>query len=162
MTESDFGGLLRRYRVAAGLTQEELAERAGVSTRSISDLERGAHGLPRKDTLQLLLDALALAPTDRATLVAAARRPATTRARPEPENRSPSLPVPLTPLIGREQAIQHLAARVVEPTIRLLTLTGPGGVGKTRLALAVAARVAPQFPDGVVFVSLAPLADPAL
>ncbi len=58
MTESDFGGLLRRYRVAAGLTQEELAERAGVSTRGVSDLERGAHGLPRKDTLQLLLDAL--------------------------------------------------------------------------------------------------------
>src|SRR5215204_499749 len=57
MTESDFGGLLRRYRVAAGLTQEQLAERAGVSTRGISDLERGAHGLPRKDTLQLLLDA---------------------------------------------------------------------------------------------------------
>ncbi len=55
MTESDFGVLLRRYRVSAGLTQEELAERAGVSTRGISDLERGAHGLPRRDTLQLLL-----------------------------------------------------------------------------------------------------------
>lgn len=54
MTESGFGELLRRYRVAAGLTQEALAERAGVSTRGISDLERGAHGLPRRDTLLLL------------------------------------------------------------------------------------------------------------
>src|SRR5215217_6957374 len=162
MTESDFGGLLRRYRVAAGLTQEALAERAGVSTRGVSDLERGAHGLPRKDTLQLLLDALDLSPTDRATLVAAARRPVAARARRESGDRPPGLPVPLTPLVGRDKAISAVAAILAEPTIRLLTLTGPGGTGKTRLALAVAERVAPMFPDGVVFVPLAPLGDPAL
>ena len=82
MTQTGFGDLLRRYRVAAGLTQEELAERAGVSTRGISDLERGARGLPRKDTLQLLLQALELSPEDRAALVAAARRsPASTAGR---------------------------------------------------------------------------------
>jgi predicted ATPase/transcriptional regulator with XRE-family HTH domain len=162
MTESGFGGLLRRYRVAAGLTQEELAERAGISTRGVSDLERGAHGLPRKDTLQLLLDALDLTATDRTTLVAAARRPATTRARRERSDRYPGLPVPLTPLIGREQAVVMVAAHLTEPVIRLLTLTGPGGTGKTRLALAVAERVAPKFPDGVVFIPLAPLGDPVL
>src|SRR5215218_4910080 len=105
MIESDFGGLLRRYRVAAGLTQEELAERASVSARTISDLERGAHGLPRKDTLQLLMDALGLYPADRATLVAAARRPATTRVPRERGDRYLELPVPLTPLVGREQKI---------------------------------------------------------
>jgi predicted ATPase/DNA-binding XRE family transcriptional regulator len=162
MTESDFGGLLRRYRVAAGLTQEALAERAGVSTRGVSDLERGTHGLPRKDTLQLLLDALDLAVADRATLVAAARRPVTTRVPRESDDRPPGLPVPLTPLIGRDQEIEAVAALLTQLTVRLLTLTGPGGTGKTRLALAVAERLAPAFPDGVVFVSLAPLADPAL
>jgi predicted ATPase/DNA-binding XRE family transcriptional regulator len=162
MTESDFGGLLRRYRVAAGLTQEELAERAGVSTRGVSDLERGAHGLPRKDTLQLLLDALALSPADRATLVAAARRPVSNRARRESDDQPPGLPVPLTPLIGREHEIEAVAALLAQPTIRLLTLTGPGGTGKTRLALSVAEQVAPTFSDGVVFVSLALVADPGL
>ena len=139
-----------------------MAERAGVSTRGVSDLERGAHGLPRKDTLQLLLDALDLSPTERATLVAAARRPVAARARRERGDRPPGLPVPLTPLVGRDEAIAAVAALLAEPTIRLLTLTGPGGTGKTRLALAVAERVAPTFPDGVVFVPLAPLSDPAL
>src|SRR5215213_9162476 len=141
MTESDFGGLLRRYRVAAGLTQEELAERAGVSTRGVSDLARGAHGLPRKDTLQLLLDALDLAAADRATLVAAARRPVTTRVSRELEDRPPGLPVPLTPLIGRDQEIEAVAALLTQLTVRLLTLTGPGGTGKARLAPAVAERL---------------------
>jgi predicted ATPase/transcriptional regulator with XRE-family HTH domain len=162
MMESDFGALLRRYRVAAGLTQEQLAERAGVSTRGVSDLERGAHGLPRKDTLQLLLDALALSSADRAVLVAAARRPATTRARRDRSEGHGNLPVPLTPLIGREKDIVAVAGLLAAPTIRLLTLTGAGGAGKTRVALAVAERVVPAFPDGVVFVELAPLGDPAL
>src|SRR5437868_179676 len=104
MEESGFGSLLRRYRLAAELTQEELAERAGISTRGVSDLERGAHGLPRKDTLQLLLDALALSPADQARLAAAARRPARAGARRERGEQYPELPIPLTPLIGREQA----------------------------------------------------------
>jgi predicted ATPase/transcriptional regulator with XRE-family HTH domain len=162
MAESGFGDLLRRYRVAAGLTQEALADRAGMSARGVSDLERGVHGLPRKDTLRLLLDALALAPAERATLAAAARRPAAQSPRRAAGDAGLGLPVPVTSLVGRERDIAAVASLQTAPVIRLLTLTGPGGTGKTRLSLAVAERVAPQFPDGVVFVELAPLADPAL
>src|SRR5438105_3002065 len=69
-----FGTLLRRHRVAAGLTQEELAERAGISRRSLGDMERGAAHTPRKDTVALLAEALVLSPRDRSTFAEAARR----------------------------------------------------------------------------------------
>jgi predicted ATPase/DNA-binding CsgD family transcriptional regulator/DNA-binding XRE family transcriptional regulator len=160
--ESGFGELLRHYRLAVGLTQEELAERAGVSTRGISDLERGARGLPRKDTLQLLLQGLDLAPADRAALVAAARRspaPAGGRGRVDA---LPALPVSPTPLIGRERELATARDLLLRPDVRLLTLTGPGGTGKTRLALQFATDVRNEFPDGVAFVALAPIRDPEL
>src|ERR1051326_10822 len=68
-----FGALLRRYRLAAGLTQEELAAEAGLSLRGIADLERGARTQPRKETVQLLAEALHLSAPERAQLEAAAR-----------------------------------------------------------------------------------------
>src|SRR5262249_17971647 len=71
------------------------------------------------------------------------------------------LPRPLTALIGRKVEIAAAIGLLVDQGVRLLTLTGPGGTGKTRLALAVAERVSPDFRDGVVIVSLAPLSDPA-
>jgi predicted ATPase/transcriptional regulator with XRE-family HTH domain len=162
MTETDFGDLLRHHRIAAGLTQEALAERAGLSTRGISDLERGARELPRKDTLRLLLQALDLAPADRTALVTAARHPPATEPRGVHPDRFSGLPVALTPLIGRETDVVSVTGLLNEPAVRLVTLTGPGGTGKTRLALAVAGRLAAVFPDGVAFVPLAALADPAL
>src|SRR5215212_371488 len=79
-----------------------------------------------------------------------------------PSSRSARLPLPLTPLIGREHEVATLADLLRREEVRLLTLTGPGGVGKTRLALSASAAVADDFADGVGFVALASINDPSL
>jgi predicted ATPase/transcriptional regulator with XRE-family HTH domain len=177
-THEPFGTLLRRYRIAAGLSQEALAERAGLGANTIASLERGRRTAPRLTTTGLLADALGLAPDDRATLLAAAvgtqapspaQEPVAPDVAPAQDNappRSATLPTPPTALVGREHdvaAVMHLVRRGVETSgSRLVTLLGPGGIGKTRLALAVAAAIQPAFPDGVVFVDLSTLRDPSL
>src|SRR5215831_14738199 len=136
MEPTTFGALLKRYRMAAGLTQEALAERASLSTRAVSDLERGLSRAPRYDTLDLLTKAMNLEAEPRAALFAAAR-PAVPR---EGAKAVPLqvLPFPPTPLLGREQEIAQALHLLQARGVRLLTVTGPSGVGKTRLALELA------------------------
>jgi predicted ATPase/DNA-binding XRE family transcriptional regulator len=160
---ASFGEVLRRLRSAAALSQEDLAERAGLSRNGISDLERGARLVPRLETVRLLADALEIGQDDRAALLAAARPTLRVVDASGSVPSAPSaLPTPLTRLIGRETEVAALQDRLQDADVRLLTLTGPGGVGKTRLAIAVANRLRDTFPDGVVFVDLSPLTDPEL
>src|SRR5579859_6960758 len=137
-----FGSLLRQYRLSAGLTQERLAERAGISVRGIADLERGARQFLYADTIARLVGALELSPAQAAALKAVGRRP-TGQSRqlstePTPPRRQHNLPAHLPTLIGRDEELATVRASVLELDAGLLTLTGPGGIGKTRLALAVA------------------------
>ena len=172
------GNLLRRYREIAGLSQESLAERAGISPRGLLYLERGMRR-PYPATLRRLADALSLTAQERDALTkairhtdAAAPSAADDTAVPHADHQvagpaaapsigpSHNLPASLSSFIGRE----HTQARVHTLLVshRLVTLVGAGGVGKTRLALAVAEGILDGYPDGVWLVELAPLADPML
>lgn len=150
---SDAGLLLRRHRREAGLTQEELAERAGISPRTVSDIERGIRTSIYRDTADRLAAGLGLDPRQRDELIGASRRA------PERPAQLGHLPaVPPTPLFGRERELGRLAA-LVEGGARLVTLTGPPGVGKSRLALEAAHSLAARR-SGAWYISLAPVGAP--
>ncbi len=175
MIDSDitFGDWLRRQRRALDLTRAELAARAACSVSALRKFEADELR-PSRPLAESLAGALQIAPEDRAAFVRLARDtrganttrspvPTTGLQRPAPRSTVRStLPAPPTALIGREQeraALGHLMRRA---DVRLLTLTGSGGTGKTRLALQLAADLHDAFRDGVCVVSLAPVTDPNL
>jgi predicted ATPase/DNA-binding XRE family transcriptional regulator len=157
--QTTFGDHLRRLRESAGLTQEELASRAGMSPSAVSVLERGVRRRPHPHTVRALAEALKLTEPERGFLLAAVPKSSGTHISPAAES---SLPVPATPLVGREHDLKEIADLLRKPETRLLTLTGTGGVGKTRLAIQAARDMIGLFPDGAIFVALASVVDPAL
>ncbi|HEY2476007.1 MAG TPA: tetratricopeptide repeat protein [Candidatus Cybelea sp.] len=164
-SSSRFGTLLREYRLAAGLSQEALAERARMSTHGVSALERGYRRSPQRDTLALLAEALELGDAQLAALKsAAARRQVARRGGKASENGAahrcatePALPFAWTSFLGREAELEEIGRLVREQ--RLVTITGSGGVGKTQTALQLGKALAKESSGVVCFAPLAPVQD---
>jgi non-specific serine/threonine protein kinase len=156
---------VREKRLAAKLSQAALCERAGISTRALQDLERGI-SQPHRDTVERLGAALGLAPEAQASLSRAAtptpRRRArlTSLAELNASGARHNLPHQLTSFVGRDTEVAELGLLLRHG--RLVTLAGPGGIGKTRLALEVATRESSEFACGVWLVEFGRLVDNAL
>jgi predicted ATPase/transcriptional regulator with XRE-family HTH domain len=169
----NFGTLLRQFRFEAGITQQELAERAKLSVEAIGLLERGARTRPRRETVALLGRALELTPERESLLASAVDATQTPRRRDRAEISSASLlsivrpdthggphhnlPRQLTSFVGRRQEVGQIAHLLREH--RLVTVVGAGGVGKTRVAVQLGRDSLPEYRDGVWLVDLAPLSD---
>jgi predicted ATPase/DNA-binding XRE family transcriptional regulator len=154
-----FGAQLKALREAAGFTQEELATIAGLSVHGVSALERGERQRPHVETVRALSAALDLTGEARDAFLRRARVTADDAA--VDELASGSLPLPPTALLGRDTDLQTLRRWLADRSVRLITLTGPGGAGKTRLALEITHAVASERTARVVFVSLAATRNPA-
>src|SRR5262245_7231761 len=174
-----FGAWVRRRRKALDLTQDALAHRVGCALSMIRKIEADERK-PSRQVAALLASALELPPAEREQFLQAARAelavdrlaapplpvsspPAVSPvgAPPQPDALQPgNLPTRLTPVIGRARELDELAALVHRPDVRLVTLSGPGGTGKTRLALQLATALRDEYRDGAWFVDLAPVSDP--
>jgi predicted ATPase/DNA-binding XRE family transcriptional regulator len=169
-----FGALLRQFRLDAGMTQQELAERAKLSADAVSTLERGARTRPYRETVVSLGHALDLSPEREALLESTAGIPPLPRRRGEALNASllrivrphaeetphNNLPHQLTSFVGRQREIGEIATLLKDH--RLVTVVGAGGVGKTRIVVRTGNDSLDSYPDGVWFTDLAPLADQTL
>jgi tetratricopeptide (TPR) repeat protein/transcriptional regulator with XRE-family HTH domain len=166
-----FGGLLRRHRLAAGLSQEELAERSGLTARAIADMERGRTARPRRHSVRALADALELAEAERTLLERASRpappgqpaappqgrRPAGERAWEGVPRQLPAAAGCFTGRVGELAALTRMLDRAGAggPGMAVISaIGGTAGVGKTALALHWAHRVASRFGDGQLYVNL--------
>ncbi len=170
-----FGGWLRGRRKEAGVTQEELADRIGCSPIMIQKIEGGGRR-PSGQIAHLLADYFRVPTDEQEAFVTFARTGRAASDSPEPAangvtGRAPwrsayrhktNLPAMLTPLIGRESTEQEIREMLLQPKLRLLTLSGAPGIGKTRLALQVASDLVEHFEDGAYLVDLAPVSDPDL
>ena len=166
-----FGLWLRRRRKALDLTQNALAQQVGCSLATIQKIESDARR-PSRQIAELLARALEIPQADRETFLKVARRqrrvdrlpPPALSAAPLPGQTRPArrsnLPAAPTPLVGRESELAALTQLLDNPQCRLLTLVGPGGIGKTRLAIEAAAARREVFVDGVVLASLAAVNSP--
>jgi tetratricopeptide (TPR) repeat protein/transcriptional regulator with XRE-family HTH domain len=167
--ELSFAGLLRQLRAEAKLTQEELAETTGLSTRSVSDLERGLTRTARKDTAQLLAGALGLAGPVREVFVAAARGKAgadevlAARQGVVPgafaATATRALPRDIAVFTGRRAELAQLMGAVGAlaagaGVVGIHAIDGMAGIGKTTFAVHAACQLAPEFPDGQFFLPL--------
>lgn len=171
-----FGYWVRRRRLSLDLTQAELGRRAGASAAAIRKIEADERR-PSRELAEHLAAALGVPDGERAAFQAAARGLAAVErlpvamaplaapapaAQPIPPATPHNLPAPLTSFVNRTQDIAAVTTLLRRPDVRLLTLVGPPGIGKTRLSIQAAKALLPDFPDGVWFVDLAPITDPAL
>jgi predicted ATPase/DNA-binding XRE family transcriptional regulator len=154
-----FGAQLKALREAAGFTQEELATIAGLSVHAVSALEREKRRRPHVETVRALSAALDLTGPTRDAFLERARAPADNAAVDELSR--PSLPLAPTALLGRDADVQMLRRWLADENARLITLVGPGGVGKTRLAVELARGIAEEGATRAVFVALAAIRNPA-
>jgi predicted ATPase/DNA-binding XRE family transcriptional regulator len=159
-TNGSFGNWLKHRRKALDLTQADLADQVGCSLTTIRKIDAGKRR-PSRQISERMADVLAIAPEDRTAFVNFARRLGEANAAPVTDltalTLTSNLPLQLTPFIGRESELAQIADRLSDPNCRLLTLAGPGGIGKTRLALQAASERVGQYIDGVFFVSLTPV-----
>ena len=157
-TTIPFGRHVHELRKAWDLTQEALAEQVGCSVVTLKKIEQGRLR-PSRQLAELLAAALGVAPAEQVAFVRRARQTAPSapsHSHPAPRT---NLPLPTTTLLGREPEVAALAALLCGGT-RLVTLTGPPGIGKSRLALDTAHTLRPDFPAGVWWVPLAAARDP--